>query len=623
LCTSDTRWAGSTGSQKDGYRFYRREGYLYAPDGPQPANTMPLYRWWSPSRKDFFTTSNPDWRGSPGKGKSGYQFVRLEGYVLKDAGSGRLPLKSYWSASRTDNVATADSAWDNEQRRRPDYRHYRIDGYLQPRAEIPTALISQAVMTTFLTAPAAQEDKQLRPRTGRDPRSGNLVVLPPRAARRETEEENERLGAEGPGGTPIYLAQTTSALVGGLNHFGFDDVGEILNLSPMVYRDSNPDSGVFYFRPKRWAVKWTPEDRYYLDFIHGTDDGSGKSVAITATLTSGAQQRDRVILKRVLEIYLRSEGESTARIRLRPLAVIPQPEITWQPFVSEPPQMGAMSLEDGLIVLSANAEVGEKQALVEAIMDRTAPVGGNVNYDLTEVSDSLGNYPVPASFKLTSSEAYGRSPWVRASGVSHSEFRNDHDFTIRLKHLLYLYDTGSKLELRGYDLGGQALVPRAMVKVANEMVDEQVDGTRTLDAWYEYSFEPTDAEMDSVLETLRGGVGSLDETNVRIRVGDLEGFRNNQGLELLAVIVRSRYFDPDPGVTTEEDRYYEFEPGGASEANVATLFAPEDASEPIYRYRIVLYTDSGELYSDFLDPSVTNAELIFIRGGQIRDLLAE
>lgn len=130
LCTSDSRWAGSTGKKKDAYRYYRHEGYIYAPSGPQPPNTMPLYRWWSPGRKDQFTTTNPSWKGVPGQSKSGYRFVRLEGYVLKSSGSGRLPLKSYWSAKRTDNVATADSAWEKESRRNPDYRSFRIEGYL-------------------------------------------------------------------------------------------------------------------------------------------------------------------------------------------------------------------------------------------------------------------------------------------------------------------------------------------------------------------------------------------------------------------------------------------------------------------------------------------------------------
>jgi len=633
LCTSDPKWAGSGGSKKDGYGFYRTDGYIYSPDAPQPADTVPLYRWWSPSRKDYFTTSNPNWAGSPGKGQSGYQFVRLEGYLLKSPGSGRLPLKSYWSVSRSDNVATTDSAWDNEQRRRPDYRQYRIEGYVLTQSQLPGALTMGAIQgriagkdTSSVFRSQAQSEERLETQTQVAlPVSTyvQMVLATPADAKQETEEENERLGAKGPGGIPIYLAQTTPALVRDLDKFGFDDIGDILNLSPIVYRDTEPTSGVFYFHPKRYAIKWTPEDRYYLDFIHGADTGSGKNVAITATLTSGAQQRDRDILRNVLAAYLRAEGEPTTEIKLRPLAVIPEPEISWQPFVSEAPQMGAMSLEDGLIVLSASAGVQEKQQLVEAIIDRTTPVGGRVFYRLSEISDSLPDYPATASFKLTDSDAYGRSPWVRTEGESHSEFRNDHAFTVRLDHLLYLYDTGSRLELRGYDLGARTLAPGGIARVPNERVHSQVDGAETLDAWYAYVFQPTDAEMDSVFETLRGGVGSLDERSVRIRVGDLAGFQENHGLELLTVIVRSRFFDPDPSVTEQEDRYYEFEPGGASEENVATLFAPADTAEPLYRYRIVLYTDAGELYTDFLEPSVTNAELIFVRGGQIRDLLAE
>jgi len=131
LCTSDPNWAGTAGATKSAYRFYRREGYIYAPDGAQPTGTLPLYRWWNASRKDHFTTTNPVWKGVPGQTKSGYTFVRLEGYVAKDPGNGRLALKSYWSPSRTDNVATSDAAWNQAQRRSPDYRaSTQVSGYL-------------------------------------------------------------------------------------------------------------------------------------------------------------------------------------------------------------------------------------------------------------------------------------------------------------------------------------------------------------------------------------------------------------------------------------------------------------------------------------------------------------
>lgn len=43
------------------YTPARLEGYIFPPDKPKPAGTVPLYRWISFTRRDNFTTSDPEW----------------------------------------------------------------------------------------------------------------------------------------------------------------------------------------------------------------------------------------------------------------------------------------------------------------------------------------------------------------------------------------------------------------------------------------------------------------------------------------------------------------------------------------------------------------------------------
>jgi len=83
--TSDPRWAGGPGSSKTpDYGFHRLEGCVYDPARPQPASTVALYSWWNPERGDNFTTSDPRWAGTPGAKQAGYGFNRLEGYIISD-----------------------------------------------------------------------------------------------------------------------------------------------------------------------------------------------------------------------------------------------------------------------------------------------------------------------------------------------------------------------------------------------------------------------------------------------------------------------------------------------------------------------------------------------------------
>ncbi|MDH5803442.1 MAG: trypsin-like serine protease [Gammaproteobacteria bacterium] len=81
--TSDPSWAGISGDTRWGYVFARKEGYVFSPNLPQPSGTLPLYSWYHPDRGDNFITTDPNWRGSYiGQTRLGYRYFRLEGYVL-------------------------------------------------------------------------------------------------------------------------------------------------------------------------------------------------------------------------------------------------------------------------------------------------------------------------------------------------------------------------------------------------------------------------------------------------------------------------------------------------------------------------------------------------------------
>jgi hypothetical protein len=82
--TSDPRWAGAVGTQNDGYRLFRHEGYIFDPRRPQPPRTRPLYSWWNGDKADNFATAQVDWRGDIGDWKEGYRLYRLEGYIVGD-----------------------------------------------------------------------------------------------------------------------------------------------------------------------------------------------------------------------------------------------------------------------------------------------------------------------------------------------------------------------------------------------------------------------------------------------------------------------------------------------------------------------------------------------------------
>lgn len=91
--TSDPRWAGRPGDTRSpDYRFVRLEGYIYPPDFSGNRDSLrPLWSWWSSEREDNFATTDERWSPNETGSESltsrrdGYRYYRLEGYLMDDA----------------------------------------------------------------------------------------------------------------------------------------------------------------------------------------------------------------------------------------------------------------------------------------------------------------------------------------------------------------------------------------------------------------------------------------------------------------------------------------------------------------------------------------------------------
>ncbi len=107
---------------------------------PPREGVVPLFSWFSPSRKDNFMTSQRNWAGCSGSSRSpDYRFVRLEGYVFdpdRTQPSGTVPLNSWWSSDRNDNQTTTRRSIISLF---PSYSMFRKEGYVYPRLSSPVA----------------------------------------------------------------------------------------------------------------------------------------------------------------------------------------------------------------------------------------------------------------------------------------------------------------------------------------------------------------------------------------------------------------------------------------------------------------------------------------------------
>lgn len=133
------------------WSFVTRAADVFSPNRAMPAGAVRLWRWWSRSRGDTRTTSDPI-LASPAENPEtpnlphaihglvfphpDYECIRLEGYIFDPnlpQPPGTIALYTYYSPERNDHHLTA--AHDMRHR---DYRLVRTEGYAFPASPRPT-----------------------------------------------------------------------------------------------------------------------------------------------------------------------------------------------------------------------------------------------------------------------------------------------------------------------------------------------------------------------------------------------------------------------------------------------------------------------------------------------------
>lgn len=150
--TTDPYWAGVLGDHResgDDYELMRIEGRVFSPAAPQPKGTTALWSFWNPDRGDNFLTTQSHWVRS--RESAGYTRFRLEGFLYTDSGPGRAQLVSYWNPDAEDNAATTARPGDIGSLT-SKWGEYRREGFLFPRGELvhPVDITDPLVPTAVL-----------------------------------------------------------------------------------------------------------------------------------------------------------------------------------------------------------------------------------------------------------------------------------------------------------------------------------------------------------------------------------------------------------------------------------------------------------------------------------------
>src|SRR5688572_936922 len=127
--------------------------------------------------------------------------------------------------------------------------------------------------------------------------------------------EDQNKGAKGPGDTPVEpLAELRSEDID-------LDASHVLGVFPAFYPDQHPASGIFYFLPYSYSLRWSEDSGYDLKMIYSAaaSEGQAGEVAMAARLDAGLGLRERQIATDLIAAYAKAHGQPFTALRALPI----------------------------------------------------------------------------------------------------------------------------------------------------------------------------------------------------------------------------------------------------------------------------------------------------------------
>jgi hypothetical protein len=401
------------------------------------------------------------------------------------------------------------------------------------------------------------------------------------------------------------------------------DLRDLCRYSLEVYPDANPDSGIFYYRPQAFAIKFDPPD-YYLSIEYKAGDAGGENVLMQAQLTPGADQTDRRILEALLRAYLKQRGQRVDDPYLLPLPVTYEADFQLQHWNIEEVTVNGVDPDTGEIRITLSADVPTKE-LVTSTLGNTNGLTGHVDLRPIMIDPDRQNFTEPirlvAGIRLP--DALGGPPprWRPPYSGARVDFKNEWPFEMRLDYLAYLIEDSGRLKLRGWSLGETTLGPNDTARLTTLQLNSELLSDNVVTALYLGDLQRDDEVVRRVVESCTSGVGQLPVTRLMIDPVDADALFDQYNIHKLVVEVRSAHFDPDGREVVSHS--YDIDAGDDT-VMTDPLHLWQDQGD-LYHYRVVVITRDGAIHGNpnWFPPNEFLPEKIPVGPQQVEEALAQ
>jgi hypothetical protein len=337
---------------------------------------------------------------------------------------------------------------------------------------------------------------------------------------------------KGPGDTPVEpLSELRSEDID-------LDPSHVLGVFPAFYPDQNPQSGIFYFLPYSYSLRWSEDQGYDLRMIYSATSAQGAGdVAMAARLDAGLGIRERQIATDLIRAYAGTHGLTFNALRALPIdsiSVSIADDLKRYNIPSD--KIAVTGLADflGQIDISWITDPVTKENLQQALIE---DVGISGRVTLYPSGGKLAPVDVPIQIRLADFVTFGGFRWNRSEA-----WTNQTAYPIKLKYLNALVlDASSRPIVYSWDLSSARVPPAGRAQWVATAVPGWIDA-QAKRIWLEYAVESSCQSCDdSVIRAITGGASSAGPSMITFHT--LTPLADAGAIEI-NVQVRSRYFDP-------------------------------------------------------------------------------
>jgi hypothetical protein len=385
------------------------------------------------------------------------------------------------------------------------------------------------------------------------------------------------------------------------------DQSEILRIDHHLYQDANPETGLFYYAPKRYDLQWDPQNQYAMTVIYGMagQRESEGEVFMATRLQAGVDLAELRLAEELLRAYLRRNADSVeTRLReLRPLPLAASSDVELfgganNEFTVPADQISVQGITSLLDSMDVSWATDVRRLLnVESLLRTDAGIHGSITMHAS--GEEKLSRSIPLEIAVASRQTFGRIPFDRAKG-----WVNTSRYPIRLDtlHALLLApEDGNGLRkdqpiVLTWNLGGARIPPGGGVSWNSTMVPPWLE-SRAKSIWIQYGVDGACDACDELVFTEKFIPPPPSTRQIQFTTGDVFEVT---GAYQIRVHVRSPFLDPQrnrileqPAVTLEKD---------GAEYPIARIFVTDreltgpGTQVPFYEFMVEVVMRDGKVH---------------------------